>query len=65
MEERDPGQEQGREQRRRVDALMKHLFAGQANRWAAKRQRRIEQLARQEEDIAASRLRRELDEFRG
>ena len=61
MEERD----QGREQRRRVDALMKHLFAGQANRWAAERQQRIEKLARSEEDVAASRLRWELNEFRG
>ncbi len=57
--------ETGREQRRRVDALMKHLFAGQANRWAAERQQRIERLAREEEDVSAFRLRRELDEFRG
>ena len=58
--------ETSREQRRRVDALMNHLFAGQANRWAAERQQRIERLAREEEeDVAASRLRRELDEFRG
>ncbi|MDP9487104.1 MAG: hypothetical protein M3Q49_15185 [Actinomycetota bacterium] len=56
--------ETSREQRRRVDALMNHLFAGQANRWAAERQQRIERLALEEEDVAASRLRRELDEFR-
>jgi hypothetical protein len=61
MEERDSG----KEQRRRVDALMKHLFAGQANRWAAERQQRIERLARREEDVAVDRLRRELEEFRG
>jgi hypothetical protein len=61
MDERDPGQEQ----RRRVDALMKHLFAGQANRWAAQRQQRIERLARREEDVAVDKLRQDLEEFRG
>ena len=61
MDERDPSVEQ----RRRVDALMKHLFAGQANRWAAERQRRIERLARREEDVAVARLRRQIEDFGG
>ncbi len=61
MDEQDPGQER----RRRVDALMKHLLAGQANRWAAQRQQRIERLARREEDVAVDKLRRDLEEFRG
>ena len=57
--------ETSRQQRRRVDTLVKHLFAGQANRWAAERQQRIERLARREEEVAVNRLRREIDEFRG
>lgn len=61
VDERDPSTEQ----RRRVDALMKHLFAGRANRWAAERQQRIEQLARREEEVEVKKLRRKLDEFRG